>query len=126
MCVSYDWIESVDLAHELGLTDGNISDDSRFSIASKDFQGILKSDVFVLLAESEDEQHGVGSFVELGAASMISIFQPTLSIFVSGGNKRTIFTVPGIVEWESPEVDDDRLFERLIEEAEKQAGNESP
>lgn len=120
MAVAYDWVKDVDASHANGVQDSDLSDKQRAFFANADLEGVEECDALVLLAEHTPT--GRGMWVELGYA--IGLNEHThpdeaITIIVSGGGRRSIFTAPGfgLVDFEcaySVGSHDDDAFEALL------------
>jgi len=99
MCIAYDWLVDVDASDAAGVQDNELSDSDRAKFARADLDGVARADVLVVLAEATPT--GRGMWVELGFAlglQRAGLRSPM--IVVSGGDKRSIFSSPNVVDYE--------------------------
>lgn len=116
--IAHDWVAEQDANEALSLWDCDLSETERARHATADFDAIETCDAFVLLAEPEAT--GRGMWVELGFALALTRYakrEPL--IFVSGGERRSIFTSERLVTLEVPRrIDvnacDGETFERML------------
>jgi len=106
MRVTYDWVGDVDASKAKGVDDFQLSDVERARYANADLDGVAASDVFVLLAE--ERPTGRGMWVELGFVLALNeqgkdYGHDQITVIVSGGGRRSIFTAPTCgVDFEVP------------------------
>ena len=102
MILTHDWVADIDAADAACKTDRDFDTAARLRFAEADLDGLAEADVAVFLLEAEPMSRG--SYVELGYAIAVrevcgpSDIKPR--IIVSGGGRRSIFTVPGLVDHE--------------------------
>ena len=109
MAITHDWIAAVDASSAAGVTDDLLHDSVRLRLACDDMIGVDLADVLVVLAE--EAPTGRGMWFELGYGCAL---RGRLTIIVSGGAKRSIFTVPGIVDHECLGDDSDAQAWRVL------------
>lgn len=104
MTLAHDWVAHIDDADAAGHTDEDFGDRERFIFAAEDLAKLAEADAAVFLFEAEPV--GRGSYVELGYAVALREVcdggDARPWILVSGGERRSIFTVAGLVDLEVP------------------------
>lgn len=133
MILTHDWVADIDAADIAGMTDADLDDPARAAFAEGDLNGLAEADVAVFLLEDETVSRGM--YVELGYAIAVreschefiderETPRPGIKprIIVSGGDKQSIFTVPGLVDYESTysvvAIADEISWNALVAEAE--------
>ena len=113
MVITFDWIEAMERA---GVGDEGLCNPDRRRYATADLTGVENARVVVVLLD--DNAPTRGAWVELGYAIGLreSEGPDRHAIIVCGGRRRSIFTVPGLVDSECE--NDDQAFARLVQIAE--------
>lgn len=96
MRITQDWTVDVERATK---PDHELTAEERAAFARTDLGGVAGADVLVVLLDTSVAS--VGRWVELGYALRMSEFLP-LRILVSGGGRLSIFSAPGLVDYEGP------------------------
>ena len=101
MRITHDWTVSVEAAT---VDDSELSANQRVGFARTDLAGVARCDALVVLLDTTVAS--VGRWVELGYALRMcdEVDQSTIAlgprIIVSGGQRKSIFTAPGLVDFE--------------------------
>ncbi len=91
MRLTKDWVADIDAADAAGKTDADFDNKTRAKFANADLGGLAGSDVAVFLVDLGT----TGMWVELGYAICLREGEGCAPrIIVSGGDRRSIFTVP--------------------------------
>jgi hypothetical protein len=119
MMCTFDWTAAVRLERSKGTADTALTEAQRLTYSTHDMTGVHMADVFVCLAEAP---MSAGQAVELGGALMRKRYQSRGPlIIVSGGNRRSIFTVADDFEFAADHevFDDDEAFALLLAHVDK-------